>query len=68
MPILRGVVGSHPTPSHMIRKLTVNSALAMGHQADPAHCKKCPTFHTTVVHKNTLYIIILTWEDDSSQD
>jgi hypothetical protein len=27
-----------PTPNHVIRKQTVNATLAMGHQADLAHC------------------------------
>jgi hypothetical protein len=38
LPILHGGLGSHPTPSHVIRKRTVNTTLAKGHQADPAHC------------------------------
>ncbi len=29
-----------PNTSHLIRKRTVNATLAMGHQADPAHCYK----------------------------
>jgi hypothetical protein len=33
-----GGASSNPTPNHVIGKWMVNVTLAMGHQADPAHC------------------------------
>ncbi len=59
MPILQGGgAGSHPPPNRVIRKRRVNLTLAMGHQADPAHCKKFPHGHST---PNTHCTILLFW-------
>jgi hypothetical protein len=48
-----GVAWFSPNTSHVIRKRTVDPALAMGHQADPAHCYK---FH--ILQMNLQYTII----------
>jgi hypothetical protein len=46
-----GGAGSHPPPNRVIWKRTVNSILAMGHQAALAHCTKFLIFHMAVVHQ-----------------
>jgi hypothetical protein len=60
-----------PNTSHVIQKRTVNSTLAMGHQADPAHCYEFHSFkdefaiHKTInkpgsISGDTLLLIFLT--------
>jgi hypothetical protein len=63
MPILQGGgAGSPLTPNHVIRKWMVNWTLAVGHQADLAHCFKLPAFHATAVHQvNIVHYYYFDW-------
>jgi hypothetical protein len=61
--------GSHPTPNHVIGKRTVNTTLANGHHANPAHCWKFTTFsHDSSTRNIHIHYSFLTGEDDYSQD
>jgi hypothetical protein len=54
-----GELSSHPTPSNVKRKRTVNMALTNGHQANPGTARNLHILQVTGVHQKNFTMIIL---------